>query len=226
MANEITTFTPEEIRELEMAPSEVIREKIMAAGGQVAAEAFDEFVGLFNGVHDGYLLQANTAEIALYKEVGPDKYLEYMYDYFYNGNVPTIRDGYWDLPFKERARIAINAPRCFHNCRMKLLGEDDKKIWFVMDPCGAGQKLWEMGMCKDGCCGKGHPITAGGENFPVYCTHAPIGEMCVNDFGQPPIYQQDYPEQVGPCSCVFNVYKNKEDIPEEYFTRIGKKRPE
>lgn len=223
----ITTLTPEEIRELEMRPSDVIREKIAATGSEEAVAAFDQFVALFEGVHDGYLLQANVAESALYKEVGADKYFGYMHDYFYNANKPTL-DGYWDKPFKERVFIAVNAPRMFHNCRMKLLGEDDKKLWFVMDPCGAGQKLWEMGMCQKGCgnCDEPHLITAGGENFPVYCTHAPIGEICANEMGTVYTYQQDYPEQVGVCSCVFNVYKNIEDIPQSYFDRIGRKRPE
>lgn len=225
MANNITTLTPEEIRELEMAPSEVIREKIAATGSKEALEAFDSYVGLFQNVHDGYLMQANAAECALFKEVGPDKYKEHMYGFFYNANASVI-EGYWDKPFKERVIAAINAPRMYHDCRMKILGEDDKKLWFVMDPCGAGQKLWEAGLCKDGCVPGPHSITSGGKNFPVYCVHAPLGEMVANEMGVPYIYQQDYPEQVGPCSCVFNVYKRKEDIPQSYFDRIGKKRPE
>ena len=117
---EITTFTPEEIAELEKSPSEIAREKIAATGSKEALEAFDQYVGMFNGVHDGYLLQCNTAESALYKEVGPDKYLEYMHDYFYNATGPYMQ-GFWDKPFKERALIAINAPRMFHDCRMKLV---------------------------------------------------------------------------------------------------------
>lgn len=225
MANEITTFTPEEIRELEMSPSEAIREKIAATGNEEAVAAFDSYVALFHGVHDGYLMQANTAECALFKEVDPDKYKEYMYGYFYNANAPLM-EGYWEKSFKERAFQAINGPRTFHDCRMKLLGEDDKKIWFVMDPCGAGQKLWEAGMCKDGCVADPHPITAGGKNFPVYCVHAPLAEIVANDLNTCYVYQQDYPEQVGSCCCVFNVYKHKEDIPQSYFDRINRKRPE
>lgn len=225
--NTITTFTPEEVRELEMSPSEVAREKIAALNDQTAVDAFDQYVAMFKGVHDGYLMQANSAESALYSEVGADKYYEYMHDYFYNATKPLL-ENYWDLPFKERAKIAINAPRTFHDCRMKILGEDDKKLWFAMDPCGAGQRLWEMGLCQEGCglCDKPHPITAGGKNFPVYCTHAPIGELIANELDTCYIYQQDYPEQVGPCSCIFNVYKHKEDIPQSYFDRIEKKRPE
>lgn len=224
----VTTLTPEEIRELEMSPSDVIREKIAATGNKEAVEAFDQYVGLFKGVHDGYLMQCHTALSALYKEVGPDKYLEHMHDFFYGATAGVLK-GYWDMPFHDRVVAAINAPRMYHDCRMKILGEDDKKLWFVMDPCGAGQMLWECGCYAEGsngaCC-KPHPITAGGDNFPVYCTHAPIAEIVANEMNEVYIYQQDYPEQVGPCSCVFNVYKNKEDIPQSYFDRVGKKRPE
>ena len=223
----ITSLTPEEIRELETTPSDVVRQKIEATGSQEALEAFDEFVALFNMVHDAYLMQANAAESALHKEVGSDKYMEYMYPFFVNGNKGMI-EGYWDKPFKERLLFAINATRTFHNCKMKILGEDDKKVWYAMEPCGAGQKLWDAGLCQKGCglIDDPHPITAGGKNFPVYCTHAPLAELVASEMNTAYIYQQDYPEQVGPCSCIFNVYKNIEDIPQSYFDRIGKKRPE
>lgn len=223
----ITTFTTEEIRELEMKPSDLVKEKIAATGNQEALEAFEQYVGLFMGVHDGYLLQCHTAECALFNEVGPDKYQEYMYPYFYNANKPMI-EGYWDKPFKERCIAAINGPRMFHDCKMKILGEDDKKLWFVMDPCGAGQKLWDMGCYAEGSGGafcSAHPITSGRDHFPVYCCHAPLGEIAANDLGSTYIYQQDYPEQTGPCSCVFNVYKKEADIPDKYYERIGRKRP-
>lgn len=227
MANEITTFTPEEIRELEMSPSDYLREKIEALGNKEVLEKFDEFVGIFNGCHDGYLMQCNRAESALYKEVGPDKYKEYMYPFFKMANAPMM-EGYWEKPFKERAWFAIMATRNFHNCKMKLLGEDDKKIWYAMEPCGAGQKLWEAGVCTPefGNAEGPHEITSGCKNFPVYCIHAPMAELVANELNTCYIYQQDYPEQVGPCSCIFNVYKNKEDIPQSYFDRIGKKRPQ
>ena len=223
----VTTFTPEEIAELEKKPSEVAREKIATTGSKEALEAFDQIVGMFNGVHDGYLMQCNAAVSGLYKEVGPEKYLEYMHDYFYNATAPYMQ-GYWDKPFKERALIAINAPRMFHDCNMKILGEDDEKLWFVMDPCGAGQKLWDMGLCKEGLglCDKPSKITASGENFPVYCTHAPIAEIICDELGVPYMYQQQYPEQVGPCSCVFYVYKDPKDIPDSYFELVGVPRPE
>ena len=223
----VTTLTPEEIAELEKAPSEVIREKIAATGSKEAVEAFDQYVGLFNGVHDGYLMQANAAESALYKEIGPERYPEYMHDYFSKANAPMM-EGSGDKPSKERAIAANNAPRMFHDCRMKILGEDDEKLWFVMDPCGAGTKLWNMGLCKEGLglCDKPSKITAGGKNFPVYCTHAPIAEIVCGELGVPYQYQQEYPEQVGPCSCVFYVYKDPKDIPDSYFERVGVPRPE
>lgn len=223
--NEIKTLTPEEVRELEMRPSDVVREKLAKKLTEEELAGFDSVVGLFDMVHDGYLIQCNVAESALYNEVGLDKYQEYMFPHFFEANKPML-EGYWDMSFHDRCIAAINAPRMFHNCKMKILGEDDKKLWFVMDPCAAGQKLYEMGCFKDGYgCGGPHPITAGGKNFPVYCCHAPLGELTANDLNTVYFYQQDYPEQVGVCSCVFNVYKNKEDVPDSYFERIGRKRP-
>ncbi len=224
---EVTTFTPEEIKELEAKPSDLIRKKIKATGSEEAVAAFDEFLATFKNVHDGYLMQCHFAETGLYKEAGPDKYLEYMYPYFYSANKDYL-GGYWDLPFKERCIIAINAPRVYHDCEMIILGEDDKKLTFAMKTCAAGQMLWDYGLYSPesgGALCAPHTITAGGDNFPVYCTHAPIAELVSNDLNTAYIYQQDYPEQVGPCSCVFNVYKNIDDIPDSYFERIGRERP-
>lgn len=223
--SKITSLTPEEIHELEMRPSDVLREKLAATASEETLAAYDAIVANFMGIHDGYLLQAHTAESALYKEVGPDKYKDYMYDYFVGGNKPML-DGYWEMPWHDRLLTSLNAPRMFHNCKLKILGEDDKKVWFVMDPCGAGQKLYDMGCFEGGCnCASAHPVTANNDNFPVYCIHAPLMELIANDMGTAPYYQQDYPENCGHCSCVFNIYKNIEDIPDSYFERIGRKRP-
>ena len=163
-------------------------------------------------------MQANAAESALYKEVGPEKYLEYMHDYFYNANAPMM-EGFWDKPFKERAIAAINAPRMFHDCRMKILGEDDEKLWFVMDPCGAGTKLWNMGLCKEGLglCDKPSKITAGGKNFPVYCTHAPIAEIVCGELGVPYQYQPGVPRAGRPLLLRVLRLQGSEGHPRQLF---------
>ncbi|NLO27116.1 MAG: hypothetical protein GX113_02890 [Actinobacteria bacterium] len=47
---------------------------------------------------------------------------------------------------------------------------------------------------------KPHRITWGMEDFPIYCVHCPVMEA-------------------------LDVYKDPNDIPEEFYTRRGKKKP-
>lgn len=224
----ITTLTPEEIAILERKPSDIIRERIEATGNQDAIDAFNEYVGMFRNVHDGLATWITYAMTAAYKAGGAEILTEVMKGYFKPGQAGML-DGYWDKPFKERVLLCIGCFRNFHDCKIKFLGEDDEKLTFEMDPCGSGQKLYEMGLYEpEGKCSmcKAHQMTAGLDNFPVYCIHAPLGEVCANELGEVPIYQQDYPEKTATCSCTMHVYKDKSKIPEHYFTRLGLKRPE
>ncbi len=226
--NQIKTLTPEEMKLLERNPSDVIREKIEATGSKEAIDAFNEYVGMFQTVHDGLMTWITYAMSAAYKAGGADFLTEEMKPYFKPTHAAML-EGYWDKPFKERVLFSISCFRNFHDCKIKFIGEDDEKLTFEMDPCGSGQKTVEMGLYEPtGKCSmcKAHAMTAGLDDFPIYCIHAPIGEICANELGETPIYQQDYPEKTGTCSCTIHVYKDKNKVPDSYFIRLGLKRPE
>jgi hypothetical protein len=62
------------------------------------------------------------------------------------------------------------------------------------------------------------------KDFPIYCVHCPLLEMMeienTGDFGSVHIIT----EPIYHGSCRFTFYKDSADIPEEYYTRIGKKK--
>ena len=70
----------------------------------------------------------------------------------------------------------------------------------------------------------GH-LTYGMKDFPIYCVHCPLLEMMeienTGDFGSVHIIT----EPIYHGSCRFTFYKDPADIPEEFYTRIGKKKP-
>jgi hypothetical protein len=69
-----------------------------------------------------------------------------------------------------------------------------------------------------------HNTTWGMKDFPIHCVHCPVMEMLLmestGNFGAVHIVSQ--PIYHGACQFAF--YKDPADIPEEYCTRLGKKK--
>ena len=107
--------------------------------------------------------------------------------------------------------------------------EDDEKVMLTMKPCGAGERIMEMGGYEHGVgmekVKDPHPVTWGIKNFPIYCVHCPILEMlAVEGTGQlGAVRLVSDPMVTGKCH--FALYKNPDDIPERFYSRIGKKKP-
>ena len=223
----VTSFTPEEIRILEAKPSDLLREKIEATGSEEALAAFDQLAGMFKACHDNLGVWITYVMDGLYKQ-SPDALDKAMYDYL-KPIWSKMTEGYWDLPFKDRVVMCVNGAKMSHNVGVIIDGEDDQKLTFHMNPCGSGQCLYESGI-YDGPNGLAkcspHRMTGGMDNFPVYCVHAPLGDICAIESGGAPNWVMDYADPVASCACKYIVYKRKEDIPEEYYTRVGMKKPE
>jgi hypothetical protein len=107
--------------------------------------------------------------------------------------------------------------------------EDDEKVCVRMKPCGSGQKLVETGRYYPPYnftrIQKPHPMTWGMTDFPVYCTHSPVIEiLSIERFGYP--VRPYFPaKKMASEGCKIYFYKNVDDIPEEVYTRVGKKKP-
>jgi hypothetical protein len=108
--------------------------------------------------------------------------------------------------------------------------EDEEKVVVTMKPCGSGERIIQKGgydpeaglaRVKDP-----HPITWGMRDFPIYCVHCPVMEMLTiestGDFGS--VHMVFEPIPFG--SCHFAFYKDFKNIPQEFYDRLGKKRPD
>jgi hypothetical protein len=111
-----------------------------------------------------------------------------------------------------------------HSGNFKVTEEEDRYVMKV-DPCGGLHKLWRTNRSVVGLTKKAHPWSWGKKGIPYYCTH------CCVCYEILPIEISGYPFAIklppekpeDPCFTYY--YKKQELIPEEYFTRLGKKKP-
>jgi hypothetical protein len=132
-----------------------------------------------------------------------------------------------NVDFKTRVKGLVYALKG-HQMPLKV-EEDDEKVSITMQPCGSGERLVQKGKYKPPCnftmIQKPHLITWGMTDFPIYCAHEPVIErVSIEQLGYPS--QVAVPaEKVGEKGCTFCVYKNVDDVPEKFYTRVGKQKP-
>ena len=222
------TLSEEEIRILSMKPSDVLKERIAAGGAnEDALKAFAEMQGLFKNVHDFLDLWAATFMSSTYELGGNEALSKAMYKVMW-GPWSKKMEHYWDMSFHDQVIMSVNGGRMSHDVGVVFDYEDDEKLAFHMEPCGSGQMLREKGVYEGevvlALC-EPHHCTGGLDKFPCYCVHAPIGDQCAIDKCGYPQWVMEYPETVASCACQYICYKRKEDIPEKYWTRVGRVKP-
>jgi len=114
-----------------------------------------------------------------------------------------------------------------HVHQYMTLEEDDEKVTMTVTPCGSGGRLIKMGgyTPEVGLDRIAEPsdITFNTPDFPLYCVHCPLFNMnAIDDLGD--FTSVNNPPGDG-VSCVRYFYKDKKDIPEEYYERLGRKKP-
>ena len=115
-----------------------------------------------------------------------------------------------------------------HHSRIRLTEEKDRYV-LRLDPCNTGGRMINMGMDKPpvglGRTKKAYPWTWGKKNVSYYCAHCAMHEIQAVEKGAPhATWIYECPEKPGD-PCIQYCYKRTEDVPEEYFDRIGKKKP-
>ena len=219
-------FTDEEIREMGTPTLDLVLEAIDAGDKEKAKFLAKRMKQEFNFLHDGYFFWVTGLQTYIYKNYGIDAVEEAEKE------AHTIEAKVVFKPPEKtdiRSRVEHLASGLRGHMQPIVIKEDDKRISLSMKPCGSGERLIQMGgydpetglsRVKDP-----HNITWGKEDFPLYCVHCPVMEALelegTGQFGAVHIVTD--PIYHGACEFVF--YKNPEDIPEEIYTRIGKKKP-
>jgi hypothetical protein len=134
---------------------------------------------------------------------------------------PPERNDFQFLVEKMSAELQGHVHQCM------TLEEDDEKVVLTNTPCGSGGRLIRMGGYEPevGLARIKEPsdVTFGTPDFPIYCLHCPIfNQNAIDDTGD--FLFINNPPGDGTC-CKFLFYKDKKDIPEEYYHRIGRAKP-
>jgi hypothetical protein len=138
-------------------------------------------------------------------------------------------------------RVCINAEVLrSHRCGPRQMGElsvieEDDRYIIQMDPCGSGGRM-RRGDAVDGTGSRlAKPYNFGVTSkafwwswskagVPYYCLHCAMCEILMVEWGGWPMHVTAYdPDPQRPCAWIF--YKRPELVPEEYWTRLGFKKP-
>lgn len=140
--------------------------------------------------------------------------------------------GRWqDLPAEVRARAVTRA--MVANFAEVTVAEDPDAIRLSFR-CGTGGRMIDEGRYEsapgagDGylVLGTAGPQTFGRDRLPVYCAHCSINnELQPMEWDGWPTTVEEPPSAPGE-PCVHTVYRDRADIPDEVWVRLGRRRPE
>jgi len=217
-------FTEKELKEMGTRTLDLVLEAIDAGDKEKAKELAKRMYSEFNYLHDGYMFWVTGLQSYIYRNYGIDAVEEAERE------AHTIEA---KVVFKppEKTDFRYLVERMAGGLRGHLqpitIKEDDAKVTLTMKPCGSGERLvqkggYEIGLAK---VAEPHRITWGMKDFPIYCVHCPVMEMLdienTGDFGVTHIVHEPLCQE----SCQFVFYKDPKGIPEEFYKRIGKKKP-
>jgi hypothetical protein len=217
-------FTDEELRDMERRTLDVVLEAIDRGEKEKAKELAKRMYEEFNHLHDGYMFWVTGLLTHIYNNYGIDAVERAEREaHTIEGKTVFKPPAETDL----RSRVQHMAKGFRGHLQPLTIEEDDEKIVLTMKPCGSGERIIQKGGYEAGLAKvkDPHRITWGMKDFPIYCVHCPVMEMLAiedtGDFGT--VHLVHEPMTMGECHFAF--YKNPSKIPQEYYDRLGKKRP-
>lgn len=114
--------------------------------------------------------------------------------------------------------------------------EDEDRYTIWMDPCGSGGRM-RRGDPVDGTpsrlgppygfgiTSKAHAWSWGKAGVPYYCLHCANMEILPIQWGEAPLWVTEYADDAAK-PCAWHFYKSPERIPERFYERLGKSRPQ
>ena len=219
-------FTDEELKEMGTRTLDQVLEAIDLNDKEKAKELASRMYQEFNYLHDGYMIWVTGLLSYIYRTQGIEA-LEEAEREAHTIEARTVFKPSGKTDF--RSRVEEMAKGLRGHLQPIDIKEDEEKVTLTMKPCGSGERIIqkggydpEVGLARvEG----PHRITWGMKDFPIYCVHCPIMETLAiegtGDFG--PVHLVYEPMKLG--SCHFAFYKDPADIPEEFYERLGKKKP-
>lgn len=147
--------------------------------------------------------------------------------------------GYLRLSVEERVQVTAEIMRSHYggpdqDGTIEVVDQSDH-LDIVMDPCGSGGRMRRGDPVEGtpsrmdppyqfGTTAEAFPESWGQTDVPYYCLHCAHNEILPMDWGGHPLWVTEYdPDADRPCAWRF--YRNADDIPERYYTRVGRPKP-
>ncbi|MFA4837168.1 MAG: hypothetical protein WC749_14015 [Dehalococcoidia bacterium] len=218
-------FTEEELKEMGARTLDLLTEAIESGDSGKAKSLANRMHKESEFMHDLYMNWIADLMSYIHTNLGTDSTYQAVRKICNTaqGELIDVRK----IDFKLRVKGLLHALRG-HLQPIKI-EEDDEKVCLTMEPCGSGQRLVQQGAYDPprNCTmiAQPHPMTYGLTDVPIYCTHEPVLEiLAIEKLGYPAVVAVPA-EKMGRAACKFCIYKNVEDIPEEFYTRLGKQKP-
>jgi hypothetical protein len=217
-------FAEEELRAMESRTLDLLKEAIDDGDTERSKELAQRMYDEVGYLHDGYMFWVSGLLTYIYDNYGIEA-VERAEREAHTIEEKVVFKPLEKTDFRSQVEHAAKAMR--GHLQPLVIEEDDEKVTITMKPCGSGERIMAMGGYEAGLAKveDPHNATWGRKNFPIYCVHCPVKEMMsVENTGHlSVIHLASDPMRHGFCHFAF--YKDPADIPEEFYTRIGKKKP-
>ena len=209
-------------------PLDRVKDVIRTGDIEASLEALDKLYTQLGFLHDAATCWLASLQTHIYRKYGLEALKEAEWEaHHIEGSLQMLP------PENDDFKTVVE-----HTCRMinghfwqpVTVTEDDEKVMIKVHPCGSGNRVvakgWygddKLARVKEAC-----DITWQCEDFPIYCVHCPIQELMEIERTGYLKFAHHLESEAGPGSecCTYLIYKNRDDIPEFYYDRIGVKKP-
>ena len=225
--NKSRVFTEAELEEMGRRTVDLICEAIDAGDKEKAKELSHRMVHEFQSIHDLYMDWVTATLSYIYEHYGDEVLYEAMHQSCATWWKPIAEQYESTQGFRHKVRMFARGVRT-HFQPMKI-EEDDEKVCFTLTPCGTGERIFKeegyrppknFSIVK-----KPQTLTYGRPNCPIYCAHESMLEILPIEWNGYPVWACFPAEGFATGGCRFHMYKDRRDIPEEVYIRVGKKKP-
>ena len=221
-------FSDEQLNRLGAMPEDAVINEFEKESNSNIMEVFDRYYEEKTRMHDAVSCMCGALLTWIYEKENFDGVVAAeMFAHKIEAEIAMPHDNEDNL--RDLILGTLNALHGHVHQNMKMT-EDDKKIVLEANPCGSGGRMIQRAYDPDIGYARlkgNHPAIWNMDELPIYCIHCPLFEqMAVDNSGSfAAVHSFHSTESPKSPVCEYVFYKNPADIPEEYFNRIGRKKP-
>ena len=220
-------FNDAELEEMGKRTVDLICEAIDAGDREKAKKLSHRMYREFQPMHDLYRDWFTGVLSYIYEHYGDEAVYEAMHQSSSVWFKPIVE--LYDNAESFRHQVRILAAGLRGHLQPMKVWEDDEKVCITMMPCGSGERLFKEGGYEPprnlSIVKKSQVLTYGKPNCPIYCAHEAMLEILPIEWRGYPVWVCFPSEGFATGGCRFCLYKDPKAIPEEVYTRVGKKKP-